>query len=332
MLRVDIDDYEIGEEMGSGTVGTIYKATHRQTGDVYALKLLSPAVSSNELVVSRFWREMMILERLDHPNILAYFGGGKKDTRLFYLMELVYGGTLKQMLACGGPLGWREAVEAARQIAAALQHAHNHGVIHRDLKPGNVFVTKQGQLKLGDFGIARDTQAEDITESGLTVGTYGYMAPELVRGERAIPGQVDLYALGGVLCEMLTGQAPYVGDNFAQIFDQHLKAEPPRVRSLGIDCPEPLEKMIVQLLAKDPLERPFNARWVQGFLGEMLDLHREPVQDDDTAAGAVNAAQQSLSYRAQQGGVRERDITWAKLGWVVAAVLAALVVALLVNR
>jgi len=171
MLRVDIDDYEIGEEIGSGTVGTIYRAIHRQTGDVYALKLLSPAVSNSELVVSRFWREMMILERLDHPNILAYYGGGKKDKQLFYLMELVHGGTLKQMLACGGPLGWREAVEVARQIAAALQHAHNHGVIHRDLKPGNVFVTEQGHLKLGDFGIARDTQAEDITESGLTVGT-----------------------------------------------------------------------------------------------------------------------------------------------------------------
>ena len=107
-------------------------------------------------------------------------------------MELVREGTLKEMLARSGPLSWREAAEVARQIAGALQHAHNHGIIHRDLKPGNVFVTEQGELKLGDFGIARDTLSKDITDAGLTVGTYGYMAPELIRGERAISG-IDLH-------------------------------------------------------------------------------------------------------------------------------------------
>jgi serine/threonine protein kinase len=332
MLRVDIDDYELGGQLGAGTVGTIFEATRKDTGEVFALKLLSPAVSSNQLIVSRFWREMMILEKLNHPNILAYHGGGRIDDQLFFVMELVRGGTLKQLLSRTGPLSWREAAESARQLASALQHAHNNGIIHRDLKPGNVFVTEQGKLKLGDFGIARDTRAEDITEMGLTVGTYAYMAPELVRGERAITGHVDLYALGCLMFEMLTGRTPYVGDNFAQIFEQHLKSPPPRVAECGVACPQALEDLIVQLLAKDPQDRPFNARTVQGVLGELLELRQDVREDADRAAGAVNLAQQLLSQRISQGNVEQREVTWAKLGWVVAAILAMIVAALLVNR
>ena len=213
MPRVDLADYELTERLGAGTVGTIFLATKKGTEDVYAVKFLSPAASENQLIVSRFHREMLILEKLDHPNILGYYGGGKHDGQLFYLMEFVRGGTLKDLLLKSGNLTWREVAESGRQIAAALQHAHNHGIIHRDLKPGNVFVTKSGELKLGDFGIARDTHMQDLTEAGLTVGTYSYMAPELVRGERAISGQVDLYALGCLLYELLVGNPPFQGDN-----------------------------------------------------------------------------------------------------------------------
>jgi serine/threonine protein kinase len=334
MPRVDLDDYVLGERLGAGTVGTIFLAKKKQTGDTFAVKLLSPAVSSDKLVVSRFAREMLILEKLSHPNILAYHGGGKHDHQLFYVMEFIRGGTLKDMMSSGGPLTWREAAEAARQIAAALQHAHNHGIIHRDLKPGNVFVTESGELKLGDFGIARDTHEQDITDAKQTVGTYRYMAPELVRGERAITGQVDLYALGCVLFEMLAGVPPFDGDNFAQIFDQHLKAEPPSVVDRGVDCPQPLDDLIRQLLSKNPEDRPFNARWVQGFLGDQLNPQAETIRisDADRRASELTLARQMLSNRVSQQHPEGHEATWGKIGWCVAAILAAILVTVLVSQ
>ncbi len=333
MLRIDLAEYELSERLGTGTVGTIFLANRKDTGDVFAVKFLSPAVSSNELIVSRFNREMLILEKLSHPNILAYYGGGRHDNQLFYVMEYIRGGTLKDLLSQGGPLSWREAAESARQISAALQHAHNHGIIHRDLKPGNVFVTESGELKLGDFGIARDTHAADLTEAGLTVGTYSYMAPELVRGERAITGQVDLYALGCLLFELMTGKPPYIGDNFAQIFDQHLNAEPPTVASYGVECPARVEELIRQLLAKSPEDRPFNARTVQGVLSDVLHPDSSPVGSttEDKRATEVNAAQQMLSNRVSGQFVQRSDVSWGKLGWCLAAILAAIIVVMVVN-
>lgn len=123
MRRIDLAEFELSERLGTGTVGTIFLAQKKESEEVYAVKFLSHAVSNNELIVSRFQREMLILEKLAHPNILAYYGGGKHDDQLFYMMEYIGGGTLKDLLSKGGPLSWREAAESARQIAAALQHA-----------------------------------------------------------------------------------------------------------------------------------------------------------------------------------------------------------------
>lgn len=336
MPRIDLAEYELSERLGTGTVGTIFLARKKDTDEVFAVKFLSPAVSSNELIVSRFTREMLILEKLSHPNILAYFGGGKQDGQLFYVMEYVRGGTLKDLLQKSGPLTWRETAESARQVSAALQHAHNHGIIHRDLKPGNVFVTETGHLKLGDFGIARDTHSADLTEAGLTVGTYSYMAPELVRGERAITGQVDLYALGCLMFELMTGKPPYQGDNFAQIFDQHLNSTPPSILDYGIECPPELDDLIQQLLAKDPLERPFNARSVQGFLSHLLDPDEQQAGTeataDDRRAHEVSPARQMLSARVSEQFVVRQEVTWTKLIWCMIAIAAIVSVALIANR
>lgn len=332
MPRVDLDEYELSERLGSGTVGTIFLATKSGDDQSYAVKFLSPAASGNELIVSRFHREMMILEKLNHPNILAYYGGGKQHDQLFYLMEFIRGGTLKDLQQKSGTLSWREAAESGRQIAAALQHAHNHGIIHRDLKPGNVFVTESGDLKLGDFGIARDTQMHDLTEAGLTVGTYSYMAPELVRGERGITGHVDLYALGCLLYALLVGDPPYLGDNFAQIFDQHLNSTPPSVRQLGIDCPEKMDELIQQLLAKQPQDRPFNARTVQGILGHLLDPANKAAADEgDRNAGDIVPAKELLSTRVMSPAV-SRDVSWMKLTIFVMGIVIIVLGAMLLNR
>lgn len=318
-------DFEIGRVIGSGTVGTVYEVTKRKTGEEFALKLLAKNVCSDKLMVSRFTREILILSKLSHPHIVAYFGQGEHENQLFYVMELVRGGTLKGLLAAGGPLPWQETVECGRQLASALQCAHNHGVIHRDLKPGNVYLTREGKLKLGDFGIARDTLSTDLTDVGLTVGTYAYMSPELIRGKREISGKSDLYALGCLLVELLIGRPPYQGDNFAQIFEQHLHAQPPNV-SQFCDCPPRLERLLARLLAKSPEDRPFNARTVQGVLTELLDeqgLVVEPATASnlDRGAASVKLAQESLAARIQMPVAERPPVAW----WQLAVLFAGIV-------
>jgi serine/threonine protein kinase len=332
MQRLRFTDFDVGQVIGTGTVGTVYEVVEKSTNDVYALKLLLRNVGTDRLVVSRFEREILILSKLEHPNIVSYHGHGTLENQLFYVMELIRGETLKQVLAASGRLTWQEVAECGRQIASALQHAHNHGIIHRDLKPGNVYVTKQGRLKLGDFGIARDIHSLELTDTGLTVGTYWYMSPELVRGERELTGKSDLYALGCLLFEILTGQPPYQGDNFAQIFEQHLHATPPNVREFA-DCPEKLAKLIRSLLAKDPEERPFNARAVQGVLSELLSDAGVSVKQTHFAAGdrgaaSVLLAQESLATRVQASTARE-DVSWGKLAMLLLAIVVAILAAAL---
>ena len=330
MTRISYDDFEIGESIGMGTVGEIYRVTRKATGDVYALKLLHPSLGQDPLIVRRFRREMMVLSKLNHPNIVAYFGDGDRDGQLFFVMELIQGSSLKEMLQKSGEFSWLEAAECGRQIAAALQHAHNHGIIHRDLKPGNVFVNQEGVIKLGDFGIARDLRDHDLTETGLTVGTYAYMAPELVKGERGITGQVDLYALGCVLFEMMTGRTPFLGDNFAVIFEQHLNSDPPHVREFVPDCPVALDELICQLLAKSPEDRPFNARTVQGILGELCSgpASQMVAERGDRAASDVHPIQLSLIERIGMS-TPSQELSWRAitiLGLSLAAVMAAIIV------
>ena len=328
MSKYRLDDFDLAETLGVGTVGTIYRAVNKKTGDSYALKLLLPMMAADKLIVTRFEREMYILQRLSHPNIIRYFGRGRDGDKLFYVMELVKGATLKEVLGVSGALDWKEAVECGRQICSALQHAHNHGVIHRDLKPGNVFISEESsQLKLGDFGIARDMRAKDVTDAGLTVGTYAYMAPELIRGERFISGSVDLYALGCVLFELLTGRTPFVGDNFAQIFDQHLQNEPPSVREIGVDCPPELDALITRLLAKDPAGRPLNARAVQGELSDVYEKYTGTAQESvaqqpgDRAAESVRPDLGKLPGRMRFG--ETRDVSWPRLLALAIAVVVA---------
>jgi serine/threonine protein kinase len=265
-----IDHWALGEVLGVGTVGTVYRVVHTQTAQVAALKILLPQVSKDETIAGRFTREIQILERLSHPNVVAFYASGKHEGRWYYVMELVDGGVLKQLLARKGALAWQDAVEIGWQVCSALQHLHNNGIIHRDLKPANLFFTKDGKVKLGDFGIALDTASAELTATGLTVGTYMYMSPEQIRGERTISPQTDLYALGCLLYEMLTGRPPFQGENFARIFDQHLKSTAPPVSTFSPSCPQELSDLVDQLLRKQPSKRPFNARAVQGQLAEIL--------------------------------------------------------------
>lgn len=276
MPRLNLDDYALGEVLGIGSAGTIYEATDRHTGQKVAVKRLHPTVSRDPLIGARFRREMGILEKLSHPNIVGYFGGGEDaEGNLFYVMEFVDGGSVRDLLASrSSGLDWKIVVSAAVQICSALQCAHNNGIIHRDLKPGNLFLTRDASIKLGDFGIARDVRSKELTDTGLTVGTHAYMAPEQIMGAASISGKADLYALGCCLHEMLTGQKPYIAENFPQLFEMHLRAQPPRPSLLAPNCPPELDAIVTQLMAKKPEDRPFNAREVQGRMFQIMDQYK----------------------------------------------------------
>lgn len=341
MHKLQFDDFDQLESIGVGTVGSIFKVREKATGDLYALKLLSPGISQDKLVAARFEREIMVLSRLNHPGIVSYVGHGKHQAQLFYVMELLEGGTLKSLTETTGPLSWHEAADCGRQIASALQHAHNHGIIHRDLKPGNVFLAGDAQPKLGDFGIARDQHATGLTDTGLTVGTYAYMPPELVRGESEITGKVDLYALGCLLFEMIVGRTPFVGDGFVQLFEQHLNRPAPRLREFAPGAPPPLDDLIAELLAKDPESRPFNARAVQGRLGTLLepliaaDAEKAATAGDDAqsrsqqlidrGAGQITWGQQSIRQRLQPSAP-SREVSWKTIITITALLAVTLAV------
>lgn len=325
MARRQLSEFERGEQIGAGTVGTIFHADDRKTGQHVALKLLNPGATNDPLVRQRFEREILILKRLDHANIVKYFDSGETDGQLFYTMEFVEGRTLKDVLSYRGQLTWQEATECGWQVCSALQHAHNHGVIHRDLKPANLYLSKDGSVKLGDFGIARDMGASQITDHGMTVGSYMYMSPEQIRGE-TVSELTDLYALGCLLYEMLTGSPPFTGSSFAQIFDQHLNAPVPTVQGLAADCPESIDTLVRVLLDKNPAGRPLSAREAQGTLAQTYF--------DKTKINLREMFEERLGTAGVQelvvSNAHERDVSWRSLaviaGLIVVAVTAAAVV------
>lgn len=335
-----ISEFELCEVLGVGTVGTIYRAIEKSSGKQFAIKKLHPGVSQDQLIRARFRREMAILERLTHPHIVHYYGGGEDDGILFYVMELVNGGTVKGLLQVKGTFEWPIVVEVTRQICSALQYAHNNGVIHRDLKPSNLFLTKSGEIKLGDFGIARDLDHSDITTSGMTVGTHAYMAPEQITGEQAVSGKADLYSLGCCLFEMLVGRTPFQGDNFAQLFEQHLRAKPPHVRDFVGSCPTELDAIVDRLLEKNPEDRPFNARQVQALMLQMeenLDADRShsgtPSDDDVGADDVVARGKELLQQEILQASVNHSDeVSWGRWVALVAFVLAMIAFASVLGR
>lgn len=271
MSKRMIGPFELGEKLGTGGMGVVYRAVYTKTGMPCAIKVLTPDANDSPQIQLRFEREIAILKKLQHPHIVRYYGGGKIGSQRFYAMEIVQGGALEGVLRKKGKLPWEEVLTLSRQIAEALEHAHTAGVIHRDLKPANLLITPEGTVKLTDFGIARDTTATALTAAGKTVGTYAYMAPEQIRGKPPVDRRTDLYALGCVMFEMLAGEPPFDSDNAGELLVKHLQEDPPRVTSLNPDVPIWLEELIFRLLEKEPDDRIFDALALQMALDDVRD-------------------------------------------------------------
>ena len=299
MTKRMIGPFEVGDRIGVGGMGIVYRAIYTKNGARVALKVLAPDVADSESLQRRFEREISILKKLQHPNIVRYYGGGKFGSQRFYAMELVEGGSVEEDLKKKKRLPWEEAVEFTMQVAKALEHAHEAGVIHRDLKPANLLMTTSNVIKLTDFGIARDTTASALTAAGKTVGTYAYMAPEQIRGKPPVDKKTDLYALGCVLFEMIAGETPFTSQNQGEMLMQHLQEEPPRITSLVPDCPIFLEELIFKLLEKDPADRVYDALALQHELDD--------VRSKVTKQESVSAQTLLGNTTANHGGSQQAD-------------------------
>jgi serine/threonine-protein kinase len=250
--------FELLDKLGEGGMGVVYRARYVVDNRHVAVKLL-PQDVANATILSRFERELEILKTLRHPNIVRSFGGVCEGNQRFYAMELVEGGTLDKLLEERGKFSSEVAVQLALQMASGLAYAHERGIVHRDVKPGNFLLTTAGKLKLSDFGLATVEAATKITAAGKTMGTFPYMAPEQIRGRPPVSPQTDLYALGCVIFEMLTGRTPFTGDTPAEVMHKHLDARPPRIAEFAADVPMGLEALVRDLLQKEPADRPGSA-------------------------------------------------------------------------
>ena len=247
--------YEVDREIGKGGNARIYLARDPGGREV-ALKILHP-----ELLVSvaadRFLREIKLAKQLDNPHIAHLLDSGEREWLVYYVMTYVPGATLREYLAQHSRMSVGETVRLAGDLLDALDHAHGHGIIHRDVKPDNVVLSSQGAVLL-DFGIARAVAAsgsDRLTRSGIAVGTSTYMSPEQITALKEIDHRSDLYSLGVMLFECLAGQPPFTHRNEAVVLQLHLTQPPPDVRTLRPDTPGELATGISRALAKSPEER-----------------------------------------------------------------------------
>ena len=304
MTERKIGPFILGKQIGAGGMGVVYKATYVENGKEVALKVLPPGLAGDPKMLQRFEREINILKRLVHPHIVKYYGGGTHQGQRWYAMEFIDGGSLQDILKKRKRLTWDQAIQVGRQLCAALEVAHNAGIIHRDLKPANLFVTRKGKIKLGDFGIARDTEATALTAAGKTVGTYAYMAPEQIQGNVPISKKTDLYATGCLLYEVLTGETPFLAANPAEMLMQHLNDDPYNVREKIPECPLALDGLIERMLAKNPDDRPYDALAVHTELTEILEKAQEVVSQVSPQALAASGASPVATVDPETGEIK----------------------------
>jgi predicted Ser/Thr protein kinase len=247
------DRYELGRVLGQGGMARVYRGTDRTLDRPVAIKVLAEPYDRDRGFVQRFRREAQAAARLNHPNIVSVHDSGSDDGRHFIVMELVEGESLGTRLKRDGPLAPAEAIRIGGAITRALAAAHERGVIHRDMKPSNVMLTEDGGVKVVDFGIARASGAEEITRSGLVLGSAFYVSPEQAQGASG-DERSDLYGLGCVLYQMLTGRPPFVADDAVASLYQHVNERPTPPSSIR-PVPDELERVVLRCLEKDPAHR-----------------------------------------------------------------------------
>ena len=278
--RVIDGRYRVLDRAGTGGMGVVYRVEHVRMGKVAAMKVLHRALACDPAAVRRFRREVQVVSRLDHPNIVQTFDCGEADGQLYLIMEYVRGEDLGGILWREGPLPPARALALALQIASALEEAHEHGVIHCDLKPDNIVCAHRRGLeraKVLDFGLATLRDGPE-PEQALFGGTPSYMSPEQIRAE-PVDARSDLYSLGATLYRMLTGETPFEGGTPLEVMKRHLTEPllPPSARAPGLALPAAVDQVVMWAMARDPAERPRHAGELRDQLGAVLQLVAGPL-------------------------------------------------------
>jgi serine/threonine protein kinase len=298
--------YEIGERLGSGGMSSVHQATDLILERTVAVKILAEHLSDDERFVERFRREALAVAKLIHPNIVQVYDTGIDEGRHYIVMEYVQGRSGAQILQRHGPLDADATAEIGAQACAGLDYAHRRGIIHRDVKPGNLMLVGgpvgggEMTMKLADFGIARAVEQTRITQVGSVVGTAAYLSPEQVRGEEATPA-TDVYALGVVLYQFLTGRLPYEGSTLAELAVRQQNEKPLPPSTYNDEVPETLGAAVLRALEGDPNRRYASAGELAGGLA--LGLQGEDVTlplEQETAATDVLGGGETATRRLDQ--------------------------------
>jgi serine/threonine-protein kinase len=261
--------YELRERLGIGGMSQVQLAFDRRLERRVAIKLLAEHLAEDPTFVSRFQREAQAAARLIHPNIVQVFDSGQDERsgQYFIVMEYIEGQSSAEILRDDGWVEVDEAVAIVEQACEGLHYAHRHGVVHRDVKPGNLLCSRDGEVKLADFGIAKATEQSSITQVGSVLGTAAYLAPEQARGEEAGP-RADLYALGVVAYQLISGRLPYEAASLTELALKQQQEEPPLLDTLVAACTPELAYAVARALALDPSERYDSAREMGRAIGD----------------------------------------------------------------
>lgn len=275
MVIEKLGRYEVVSELGQGAMGVVYKSIDPLIDRTVAIKTINLNLSKEELAdfEARFYREAQSAGRLNHPNIVTIHDVGKTDAVAYMAMEFLEGQELRGLLASGKPLEIERAADMAAQVAEGLAYAHEHGVVHRDIKPANIMIVRNGLVKITDFGIALMPSASR-TLAGMILGSPKYMSPEQVLGQ-TIDGRSDIFSLGVVLYEMLTGQSPFSGDNLNTIMYRILNETPVPPSLVNENVPEAFDSIIAKALSKRPEDRYQNAKVMARDLREYLNAPQQ---------------------------------------------------------
>ena len=327
--------YEIHELIGQGGMAYVYRAYDRIENRWVAIKILREELSDNSDFLRRFRNESKAIAVLSHPNIVKVYDVSFGDRIQYIVMEYVDGITLKQYIEQQGEIKWREALYFTVQILQALQHAHERGIIHRDIKPQNIMLLEDGSIKVMDFGIARFTQAETQTMTDKAIGSVHYIAPEQARGGH-INDKADIYSVGVMLYEMLTGQLPFVADNAVSVAIMQMQAEPMPPTRINPSIPKGLEEITMHAMEKNPAQRfPSAADMLEDIerfrrnpemvfnYGDQVDhAYARGTSIYDTAGGRQQDYNDNYEYEEEY--VRSKN--GAKASMVVTGIVAAVVV------
>ena len=284
--------YEIVEILGEGGMAFVYKARDKQLQRDVAIKTLKPNYVNQEKFVDRFRREAQTAANLNHPNIVQIFDWGIEDEP-YFVMEYIEGNTLTSIISGNRTVGLNDILYIGSQVANGLKEAHKHGLVHRDIKPGNIMITPDGKVKVTDFGIVSlQNEESDITKTGAVLGTASYISPEQAQG-KPVSFESDLYSLGTVLYELIAGKPPFTGDSPIATATKHLTDKPEKLSNFRKDIPKPLENAILKLLEKRPSDRFKSAEDLRALLLQQ----RKQIQINQTQENLVDLTNPKIKFR-----------------------------------